>query len=286
MADDSRAARDVFALLLADYSHIVARSAPLRHPREIALRELLEGFKQARGRSDATALVRAAGEHALFGRLLAEYETAADSHRLHQEGRADDFNLFAVLKLVHNEIRHSMALAWLLDRDMRKLGTHAQGNLGFRLFLQQFGLPPHYATCRYWVRREVRGDGSIVDIEIACRSKFLIHIENKIRASEGVDQTNREWADVQRRAEALDLEDADSVDAPVHALFLTPRGDKASNRKFQSISYGGVIHVLEAFADQAKPDDVKLFASHYARTLRRFVTQDIHEDKYGDGIDE
>ena len=167
-----------------------------------------------------------------------------------------------------------MALAWLLDHDMRKLGTHAQGNLGFRLFLHEFGLPIDYADCKYWVRREVAGDESIVDVEVACRGRFLIHIENKIWSCEGLDQTDREWSDMQRRAAGL------NVSAPnVHALFLTPRGTKPSDPHFRAISWKRIVRVLEKFADQAKPPDVKLFTAHYARALKRFiVVQNTRED--------
>jgi hypothetical protein len=81
--------------------------------------------------------------------------------------------------------------------------------------------------------------------------------------------------------------DASADSAPVHAMFLTRYGTKPANRNFVSISWGRVIRVLEAFADQAKPTEVKLFAAHYARALRRFiVTQDFREEEHGEGTDE
>ena len=72
--------------------------------------------------------------------------------------------------------------------------------------LRELGLPAEYSTHHYWVRREVSGDDSIVDVEIASRGQFLIHIENKIRSSEGEDQTDREWSDVSRRAATIGTE--------------------------------------------------------------------------------
>jgi hypothetical protein len=208
--------------------------------------------------------------------LLLGYNQAVERHRQQQEQTADDFNILEVMHLTGNEVRHSMMLGWLLDHDLRKLGTHAQGNLGFRLFLAEFGLPLTYAESEYWVGREIAGDESIVDIEVACRCGFLIHIENKISASEGPDQTDREWADVNRRAESLKARN-------VHALFLTPRGRAATNPKFQAISWGSVARVLENFAEQAKPADVKLFAAHYARTLRRFIVTRSYVEEQDDG---
>ena len=258
----------------------------MRLPRESRIKTLLDGFRVVRERAESTANAVAVVNHQAFRILLAGYSDAVEAYRQKQEEHADDFNLLAVMRLTGKEIRHSMVLAWLLDHDMRKLGTHAQGTLGFRLFLKQFGLPAHYANCKYWVSREERGQDSIIDIEVGSRGRFLIHIENKIWASEGADQTDREWADLQRRAKELGI-DARADSAPVHAMFLTPHGTKAANRNFVSISWGRVIRVLEAFANQAKPTDVKLFASHYARALRRFiVTQDFGEEEHGEGTDE
>ena len=53
-----------------------------------------------------------------------------------QVALADDFNLFRVMNVEYDEVRHSKVLAWLLDRRIEH-GTHAQGNLGFRLFLEE-----------------------------------------------------------------------------------------------------------------------------------------------------
>jgi hypothetical protein len=240
-------------------------------------RALLERFGEVRHRADAAAQVQAAEDCGHIHDLLAGYRATVDRYRQQQEQVADDFNLLDVMRLAGKEIRHSMVLAWLLDHDLRKLGTHAQGNLGFRLFLNEFrkfGLQAEYADCTYWVRREVAGDESIVDIEIGCRGQFLIHIENKIWAGEGNDQTGREWSDLRRRAAEL------NVTVPhIHAFFLTPRGTEPVNSNFRAIPWGRVVRVLEAFANQAKPADVKLFTAHYARALRRFiVVQDIRED--------
>ncbi len=278
--------RGIFAMLLKGFAIHAARCTAPPAPRESRIKALLDGFREVRERAESTARANAVADYQAFGILLTGYSDAAEVHRRKQEEHADDFNLLAVMRLTGKEIRHSMVLAWLLDHDMRKLGTHAQGTLGFRLFLKQFGLPAHYANCKYWVSREERGQDSIIDIEVGSRGRFLIHIENKIWASEGADQTDREWADLQRRAKELGI-DASADIASIHAMFLTPRGTKPANGNFVSISWGRVIPVFEAFANQAKPTDVKLFAAHYARALRRFiVTQDFGEEEHGEGTDE
>jgi hypothetical protein len=246
------------------------------------MRTLLIQFHECRARADAVELVEQAGNRENIRILLVGYDEAVKHHRQAQEELADDFNLLDVMRLTGKEIRHSMVLAWLLDHDLSKLGTHAQGNLGFRLFLEEFSLPLHYADCMYGVRREVAGDESIVDVEIACRDHFVIHIENKIWSSEGNDQSDREWSDLQHRATELKVRLV-----AVHALFLTPRGTKPKNAGFRAIRWGRIVSVLEKFAEMAKPADVKLFTAHYARALRRFIAvDDIRESQNAETADE
>ena len=256
--------RDRFAQLLHDFSMHAARSDVSFTALKTQISTLLKQFGEHRDRAIALERAQAAYDREHICALLVGYNETVERYRRQQEEVADDFNLLDVMQLTGKEIRHSMVLAWLLDHDLRKLGTHAQGDLGFRLFLHEFRLPIDYADCKYRVGREVAGDESIVDIEVACRDRFLIHIENKIWSPEGTDQTDREWSDLQRRAAAL------NVSAPhVHGLFLTPHGMKPAKANFQAISWGGVVRVLEAFADRAKPLDVKLFTAHYGRALRR-----------------
>ena len=68
-----------------------------------------------------------------------------------------------VIGLTNNEKAHSDILAWLLDRDLTHLGTHAQGNLGFRLFLEAVSLAGELgesAECDYRATRESAADES------------------------------------------------------------------------------------------------------------------------------
>lgn len=195
---------------------------------------------QVRGRDGASDRTR-------FSVLMAGFGKAEERYRLEQVQRADDFDLLQVLQLTGNELRHSMVLAWLLDHDLRRLGTHAQGRIGFWLFLKEFGLPLAYADTNYCVRREVRGDESTVDVEVACRKEFLIHIENKIWSEEGTDQTNREWSDVRRRINQLVLR-GDMARTAVHALYLTLHGSRPANSNFAPISWQSIAGVFDKFA--------------------------------------
>jgi hypothetical protein len=283
MSSDDKSSElvNVFLKLLKDHRGLLTRqdrasTAPLTRRFE----HLLSTFRTILATAAATSREHAIHSHHSFESLLASFATALQAYRAGQKLKADDFNILAVLQLTQKEIRHSMVLAWMLDHDMSKLGTHAQGALGFRMFLRVAGLPESYADHRYWVRREVAGDESVVDLEIASRGNFLIHIENKIWSAEGQDQTDREWADVRRRSLQLGI-DWDKGRGPVHALFLTPRAAKPLNPNFHPIGWGRVVAALDLFAQFAVPHDVKLFARHYARALTRFI---VLQDSQGDHL--
>src|SRR5262245_43903425 len=160
--------------------------------------------------------------------LLNAYESNLTDWRKLQETSASDFNVLETLNIVGDELKHSLMLAWLLDHRIERAGTHAQGNLGIRLFLAETGLGKNgYAKTDYLVSREVKGDLSRVDIEVSATEHFIIHLENKIYSEEGTDQegkedqTKREWIDLQRRAENLDVRQKH-----IHAFFVTLSGKK------------------------------------------------------------
>jgi hypothetical protein len=217
-----------------------------------------------------------------FMNVITGFATSKTRWQLRQRNVADSFNILDVLRLTGNEVRHSMVLAWMLDKDMDRHGTHAQGSLGFEQFLKELKLPSEYASETYWVRREVVGEESRVDVEIAARGSFLIHIENKIWSNEGHEQTMREWADIERRAVALNVQ-SDCV----HCIYLTPDGRAARHASFQPLSWYRMQRVLEAFAELAIPPEVKIFAKHYARALSLSgISQMVDDEIEGDKNDE
>jgi hypothetical protein len=220
--------------------------------------------------SDASNAESARIRTALDG-VFANFLHARKAWAGKQKHSADDFNLFEVMGVQNDELSHSRVLAWLLDHRIEK-GSHAQGNLGFRLFLEDlqrdfkkdilaFAKEPNY-----WVSREVSGKEARVDIEIAARGKFLIFVENKIQSMEGEEQTDREWRDLQERAKELGVCETACV-----AIFLTLDGGEARNSNFVSLGWQRIIKVLGRFADLAEPSEVKLFVRHYAKALSKLV---------------
>jgi hypothetical protein len=239
-------------------------------------KELLEGFGNAYAVAIKAEADEAKIDRRVFEAFFPAYDKALERWREQQEGRADDFNLLEVMQLTWKEIGHSRILAWLLDSDMTGLGTHAQGRLGLRLFLEQVGLPAEYAEGDYRVYLESPSEESRIDIEVAERGRFVIHIENKIGANEGDKQTQREWRGIENRAETPGC-------ALKYAFYLTPRGIGASSEHFQPISWRKIATVFETFADAAKPEDVKLFARHYARALKtNIIPPELKEKEIDD----
>lgn len=237
--------------------------------------DVLEGFLRIRGPSALHEAPDAPDLQTIEQSLLADYGKAREEWMKGQETTADDFNLVEVLQATHDELRHSAMLAWLLDHRMDHYGTHAQASLGFQLFLKKLGLPVAYAEKNnYWVRREVAGEMSRVDVEVAARDYFIIHIENKLQAEEGEEQTSREWEDLLRRAKDLAI-----PQKAVHALFLTPDRKPPQNPKFKAISWSSIACVLEEFSIRAKAGDVRLFAAHYARALREVINAEYHRQE-------
>lgn len=203
-----------------------------------------------------------------FEKLLKGFDRVHAAWLKDQKSSADGFNILQTLGVTRKELCHSDVLAWLLDNRIDGYGTHCQGSLGFSLFLKEVNLPEQYASTNYRVIREHCGRESRLDIIIEAPGQFIIGIENKVDSEEGYNQTGREWADLQRR------KNASNPNARLTALFLTPDQAEPSSEFFRRISWQSIANVFQAFADQAKPDLVKIFARHYAETLRRKIVSE------------
>jgi len=199
--------------------------------------------------------------------LLAGFRKEQDVWQKRQVLVAENFNLLRTMRLTRNELCHSDILAWLLDHHL-EVGTHAQGKCGFRIFLKRVGLPLEYAETDYRVVREASGQEARMDIVIEADRQFVIGIENKVDSIEGEDQTPREWADLERRAKQLLVPKSSNI----KGFFLTPDEIEPRSSRFKAISWLLVADVFDAFSEKARPPMVKLFARHYAETIRRYVT--------------
>lgn len=201
--------------------------------------------------------------------LLDEFDEHQAGWKKEQELRADNFNILRTMGVGRKELCHSDILAWLLDHQE----THAQGKLGFRLFLKELNLPKEFADKNYKVIRELCGEESRIDIVIEAEGEFIIGIENKIDSEEGEDQTKREWSDLEKRKTAL------RIPTKTIAFFLTPDGSSPGNPKFQPLSWQVIADIFQTFSEESKAELVGIFAKHYAETLRHDVVSEIEESK-------
>ena len=156
-----------------------------------------------------------------------------------------------------------MMLAWLLNRE----ATHAQANLGFRLFLKLMGLNGEYAETPYGVVREMSGMESRIDVEVATRASSSSTLKTKsiqTRASDEGEPRLKESGGI------CCVEQVTwKLKANVHGFFLTLDRHAPASPEFHAISWQQIADVLDDFSTMSKADQVSLFAAHYARALRR-----------------
>ena len=118
---------------------------------------------------------------------------------------AEDLNIFRVLNISHLETK--LHTPFLLDL-LKSEGTHGQGTLFFRAFLEQLGVCDERELSfytrtpfddRYKCREEVfdreSGRKDIVIERLSCEKdkRFCVVVENKIGAGEQEGQLRRYW---------------------------------------------------------------------------------------------
>lgn len=241
-----------------------------------------ELHKLLRGRSEVSAIriegalkeltgaVRAARQQRLFRirdgipKLLEAHDDAVGARQRRHAANSPQLNCWSVLNLEHDEISHSLVLAWLLDAR----GSHAQGNLFLsellRVAIPESDLLRSCADERYRVATEVRHARSRIDIEVIGQT-FLVHFEVKINAGEGLGQTPREREDLKAKAAAKGI----SLDRAL-GLYLTTDGrQSADSEKFEPISWKAVVVAFTKAMDvvsATQPGNV-----HLRWVLERYV---------------
>ena len=193
--------------------------------------------------------------------FLATFETV---HRRVWRSHVD-FNVFELLRVTTNEVCHSGVLAWLLDAE----SEHGQGDLFMRAFVEllQLDLLPR-AFERYQVRTELAGAESIIDVTVFRRGEFLIYVENKILAVEGIEQLEREFRDMRRLGAALHV----PTDGQF-AIFLTPDGRppvSGTATRWRTVSYPEIAEAFRALLPAISSTRVKVILRDWIRTVSTF----------------
>jgi hypothetical protein len=226
-------------------AHLLAELVPAVHRGRD-----LDAHRFAQRISDLTTQIAAVRQRALKRKehlantIVGELEVASSERQRREASESPNLNCWDVLGLQYSELDHSRVLAWLLDRRQ----SHGQGATFFRELLRAtqevISLPIACADEPYRVRTEVSHARSRIDIEVMGPT-FLLHIENKVNAEEGDDQTCRERDDLKAKAVSRQI-GAERV----WGLYLTPDGRPCLDQeKFRAISWTTVVAALESATD-------------------------------------
>jgi hypothetical protein len=164
-------------------------------------------------------------------------------------------NFWRAAGLGYDELRNSLALAWILDR----FGDHGQGSAILERLVELAGRQQPIAVTPETVRRvdystrtesQPLGDReSRVDIEIES-PRFLIFIEVKVRAPETSDQLKR----------YVELARQKAAGRPSVVIFLTPDGrlpvDGELHEAIIPLSWRQVANILTAYASGERADSL------------------------------
>ena len=155
--------------------------------------------------------------------------------------KTDQFNVFRILGIASDEMRHSRILAWLLEAE----SEHGQSSEFLKAFAALCGIALNsHDLLDYTVVTELAVLESIIDIAVYKPGSFLIYIENKVFAVEGNQQLLREFSDLRRIGAAMRVPETSQ-----YAIFLTPTGREpvsAGPSQWISISYGQISAVFRS----------------------------------------
>jgi len=180
------------------------------------------------------------------------------------------FNIFEVMGAVHQELRHSDFLSYLL----KPQESHGLGDYFVRHFLQTVVSEQEYENLPFtgidldvWdlsdlsVRREYHG----IDILLLSeKQNFSVIIENKVESGEHSNQLSRYYSQIQK----------EFPDWKKLGVFLTPDGETASDNRYLPISYLSVCELIEDIIHSRESSigpDVLTLMAHYTRMLRRHI---------------
>ena len=175
-----------------------------------------------------------------------------------------DFNVFSLLGIETDEVRHTRVLAWLLDAR----AEHGAGNVFLKTLVDLCGLGlPVEVLEQYKVRREFWVAESRVDVAVYRWGEFVIYLENKVYAAEGPAQVEREFGDMNRWGEALRV-----TEGRRFGIFLTPEGREPRSgdaRAWRAVSYEEVARRFEELVVRVKTEKGRLLLRDWIEVALR-----------------
>lgn len=183
----------------------------------------------------------------------------------------DDTNIFQILKLSRNEIRHSNFLSYLFS----PYESHKWQDKFFKAFLKKVIEENTSLNGKYNYFELILNDYNDLIIHrehknidlflISENNKLVLAIENKIGASESSHQLNKYQNYVQSH-----FKEYTKI-----FVYLTPERDEATNDNWYPISYIDIIKILERLMKLYGLDEkIHFLVSDYINALRRDVLVD------------
>lgn len=189
-------------------------------------------------------------------------------------GLLNEFNPFSVLKLDHYEIRHSNMLAWLLQPSE----NHGLRDQFLKKLLGEIIESGNSEEPIDLTAQEIEGwdfsdavvmrEYKYIDVLLVSKvNKFVLLIENKVRAGLGEEQLQRYWGVVEE----------DYPGYQVLPVFLTLQGDEPNHGKYYSFSHARVYENLKHTVSELKghlEPNVADFLHYYIKLLGRLTMED------------
>lgn len=195
------------------------------------------------------------------------------------EDKVSTFNVFDILGVVNNELRHSNMLRWLMtpseshgldDLFMEKLVKKAieVDNIPMKQYDSLNILLNDYSDLAVY-----RESNNIDILAVSDYSKFVLVIENKIWSDEAEHQLKKYEKIVNNNY----------PDYSKIFVFLSPRGTEAKNSNtWINLSYEDVIDILKFIIEQRKnkiDTSITNFIEQYIEILRRNIVGDPELEK-------
>ena len=164
-------------------------------------------------------------------------------------------NIFDVLRIERQEIRHSNMLRWLLDANE----THGIGDKFISMFMQSL-LSDFYS---FSVQRESKHIDILI---ISHKEKIAVAIENKVDSHEHSNQLNRYRVQMEQAY----------PDYQRLYVYLTPDVDTPSDEvNWQVFSYSDVAEILETICENPNvSEETELLIKNYVSFIRRDIVED------------
>ena len=216
---------------------------------------LIENFNSLRSTQQGERIIR----------MSDFFTTYSEFQKICGDQGVATFNVFRLLGIDSDEVRHSTFLAWLLDAR----SGHHQGYVFLNAFVRSclIDIPAHLLS-EYHVRTEFSEVESIIDVLVYRKAEFLIYVENKVHSEEGIKQLDREFGDMQRLGSRLGIPQDRQ-----YAVFLTPDGRKPSSgdpKCWRTLSYQQLKKSLEPLLPQITSDKVRFALEDWLEVIATF----------------